>query len=131
MSEPSHASPGPEGGPGGHGLVASVRRWSAAGAGLLRRGGDGGGRPPLRRWRIGTPLVALTCGALFATSAANSEGTDLRPGRYTDLGGLVAAENREYEQLEPRVRELTDDVERLTRQVGNSRSASCDSGSRT
>ena len=119
MSEPSHASPGPEGGPGGHGLVASVRRWSAAGAGLLRRGGDGGGRPPLRSWRIGTPLVALTCGALLATSAANSGGTDLRPGRYTDLAGLVTEENRDYEALQQRVTELTGDVDQLTSRVGN------------
>ena len=62
----------------------------------------------------------IACGALFVTSAANSEGTDLRPGRYTDLGSLVAAENREYEQLEARVRDLTADVDRLTGQVGDS-----------
>jgi uncharacterized protein YlxW (UPF0749 family) len=69
-------------------------------------------------WRLGTPLVALTCGALLATSAANSGGTDLRPGRYTDLAGLVAEENREYEALQQHVGELTDDVERLSTQVG-------------
>lgn len=76
----------------------------------------------LRRgpWRFATPLVVIACGALFVTSAANSDGTDLRPGRYTDLGSLVAAENREYEQLEARVRDLTADVERLTGQVGDS-----------
>lgn len=71
-------------------------------------------------WRFGTPLVVIACGALFVTSAANSQGTDLRPGRYTDLGSLVAAENREYERLEARVRDLTADVERLTGQVGDS-----------
>ena len=38
-------------------------------------------RPP--RWR------SLLCGALFVVSAHNSEGTDLRPGRYTDLASLV------------------------------------------
>ncbi|MEJ7796148.1 MAG: DUF881 domain-containing protein [Nocardioides sp.] len=76
---------------------------------------------PRGRWRFGTPLVVIACGALFVTSAANSEGTDLRPGRYTDLGSLVAAENREYEQLEDRVRELTDEVDRLTGQVGDSK----------
>lgn len=74
-------------------------------------------------WRFGTPLVVIACGALFVTSAANSEGTDLRPGRYVDLGTLVAAENREYEQLEARVRELTADVDRLTGQVGDSQVA--------
>ena len=80
------------------------------------------GPPPQHRgrWRLGTPLVVLACGALFVTSATNSQGTDLRPGRYTDLASLVAAENAEYEKLADRVRELNADVERLTRQVGDS-----------
>src|SRR4051794_18033685 len=42
-----------------------------------------------RVWRIGTPLVVLACGTLFVVSAASSDGTDLRPGRYTDLASLV------------------------------------------
>jgi len=75
-------------------------------------------RPPRSPWRFGTPLVVLACGALFVTSAANSEGTDLRPGRYTDLSSLVEAENQEYEELQVRVQDLTGDVERLTDQVG-------------
>ena len=56
--------------------------------------GDGpsarGGRP----WRPGggTPLVVLLCGGLFVASAENSEGTDLRAGRYTDLASLVSSE---------------------------------------
>jgi uncharacterized protein YlxW (UPF0749 family) len=70
-------------------------------------------------WRFGTPLVVLACGVLFVTSAVNSEGTDLRPGRYTDLSSLVSAENREYEQLESRVQELTAQVDRLSGQVGS------------
>ncbi len=118
MNEPSHASPGPEGDPGDGGLGGAVRRWTAAGAGLLRRG-DGGNRRPLRSWRLGTPLVALTCGVLLATSAANSGGTDLRPSRYTDLEGFVTQENREYEALQGRVAELTGDVDQLTSRVGN------------
>jgi uncharacterized protein YlxW (UPF0749 family) len=63
--------------------------------------------------------VALTCGVLLATSAANSGGTDLRPGRYTDLAGLVTEENREYEALQQRVTDLTDEVEQLTSRVGS------------
>ena len=80
-------------------------------------GGDAG--VPRGWWRFATPLVVIACGALFVTSAANSDGTDLRPGRYTDLGSLVAAENREYEQLEARVRDLADEVDRLTGRVGD------------
>ena len=38
----------------------------------------------------------LACGGLFVVSAANSEGTDLRPGRYTDLASLVEDEADSY-----------------------------------
>jgi uncharacterized protein YlxW (UPF0749 family) len=65
-------------------------------------------------WRLGTPAVVLLCGALFVVSAEDSQGTDLRPGRYTDLASLVDAENDQYAALEDRVRELNDDVTRLT-----------------
>ncbi len=75
--------------------------------------------PRRASWRYGTPLVGVACGALFMTSFANSEGTDLRPGRYTDLASLVSAENREYEALEARVAQLNADVERLAGQVGD------------
>lgn len=37
-------------------------------------------------WRIAAPAVFLTAGALFVTSAVSSDGTDLRAGRYGDLG---------------------------------------------
>ena len=36
-------------------------------------------------------MVILLCGSLFVISAQNSDGTDLRPGRYTDLASLVQA----------------------------------------
>ncbi len=48
-------------------------------------------------------MVVLLSGALFAVSAADSEGTDLRPGRYTDLASLVEAESDEYDELQRRV----------------------------
>ncbi|HYH33723.1 MAG TPA: DUF881 domain-containing protein [Nocardioides sp.] len=96
MSPGSHASP----------------HHSPGGAGTTRRRAAG--------WRLGTPLVLLGCGALLVTSAANSGGTDLRPGRYGDLASLTAQESATYEQLQERVAELTADVERLTAQVGSS-----------
>jgi uncharacterized protein YlxW (UPF0749 family) len=70
-------------------------------------------------WRIGTPLVVLLSGGLFAISAVDSEGTDLRPGRYTDLASLVDAEADEYEELEDRVASLQDDVDELTKRVND------------
>jgi len=110
MSDAAHVSPDPKGDPGGSRLERLVAR--------LRDAVPARGRGS-RGWRVGTPLVALTCGALLATSAANSGGTDLRPDRYTDLASLVAQENRDYEALQERVRDLNDDVARLTSQVGS------------
>jgi uncharacterized protein YlxW (UPF0749 family) len=68
-------------------------------------------------WRVGTPVVVLLSGALFAVSAANSEGTDLRPGRYTDLASLVEGEAEEYDQLQDRVATLKQEVDELTTRV--------------
>jgi uncharacterized protein YlxW (UPF0749 family) len=90
MTEHPHKAPG-------HGPVRSVRR--------------------LTPWRLGTPLVVLVCGALFVVSAENSEGTDLRPGRYTDLATLTGTESQRYQRLEKRVAEVDAEVSRLTRQV--------------
>ncbi len=78
---------------------------------------EGGPRPKRGLWRIGPPLVVLVSGALFAVSADNSEGTDLRPGRYTDLAALVDAEADDYDELENRVADLKQQVDSLTGQV--------------
>jgi len=66
---------------------------------------------------VGTPLVVLISGGLFAVSAANSEGTDLRPGRYTDLASLVQAEADAYDELQSRVAAVKAEVDRLTEDV--------------
>lgn len=71
-------------------------------------------------WRLGTPVVVLLCGSLFVVSADNSEGTDLRPGRYTDLASLVAAEAERYEQLQEEVSGLNAEVEQLAGAVESS-----------
>ncbi|MDP2775609.1 MAG: hypothetical protein Q8O61_18800, partial [Nocardioides sp.] len=68
-------------------------------------------------WRIGTPVVVLLSGTLFAVSAYNSDGTDLRPGRYSDLAGLVENEAEEYDELQARLDSLTTDVTTLTANV--------------
>jgi len=60
-----------------------------------------------------TPAVFLLSGSLFVVSAANSEGTDLRPGRYTDLASLVQTESDEYDVLAQEVRELDAEVTNL------------------
>ena len=68
-------------------------------------------------WRIGTPVVVLLSGALFAVSAANSDGTDLRPGRYTSLASIVQAESDAYERLQTRAGELKTEVDGLAAEV--------------
>jgi uncharacterized protein YlxW (UPF0749 family) len=60
-----------------------------------------------------TPAVFLLSGALFVVSASNSEGTDLRPGRYTDLASLVQTESDKYDDLAQQVRELDAEVTNL------------------
>jgi uncharacterized protein YlxW (UPF0749 family) len=61
--------------------------------------------------------VVLLSGALFAISAYNSDGTDLRPGRYTDLAALVDNEADQYDALEARLDALNGQVSRLTANV--------------
>jgi uncharacterized protein YlxW (UPF0749 family) len=77
-----------------------------------------GGRPRRSRtpsaWRIGTPVVVLLCGTLFVVSAASSDGTDLRPGRYTDLASLVQDESDEYDDLRQEVASLDAQVSTLS-----------------
>lgn len=65
-------------------------------------------------WRIGTPAMVLLSGALFATSAVNSDGTDLRPGRYSDLASVVEDDAKDYRELEQYRQQVSADVDRLT-----------------
>lgn len=82
-----------------------------------RAAGDERPRRRLTAWRVATPVVVLLAGTLMAVSAANSEGTDLRPGRYTDLASLVGNEADQYAALEGRVHELEADVDQLSSRV--------------
>jgi len=72
-----------------------------------------------RVWQIGTPLVGILSGALFVVSAESSEGTDLRPGRYTDLSAIVSSESRDVAGLKNRAASLNDQVQDLTAEVGS------------
>lgn len=76
-----------------------------------------GARQRRGAWRIGTPLVVLLSGALFAVSYDNSEGTDLRPGRYADLASLAEAEQEESEELKEELGDLNAEIEELTESV--------------
>ncbi|MCX6398709.1 MAG: DUF881 domain-containing protein [Propionibacteriales bacterium] len=83
-------------------------------------GGPTGHRPGRSlAWRIGTPVVAILSGSLFVVSATNSDGTDLRPGRYTDLAGLVEGEAADYQSVEDRFNALSEEVDRLGANVSD------------
>ena len=58
--------------------------------------------------------MGLLCGMLFVVSAESSEGTDLRPGRYSSLATVVAGERREAERLQQQAASLDREVEALT-----------------
>ena len=110
MTEGSHARPGPDGdeGPGG---VASEPSSEERSTPVRRR--------PWTVWRVITPLAVLLCGGLFAVSAHNSGGTDLRPGRYTDLAALVRTESGQYDALREQAAHLNAEVAALTDSVDN------------
>lgn len=92
----------------GTALAARVR------SGLGRTVGRRPRRPGSRAWRVGTPVVLVLCGSLLAVSAARSQGTDLRPGRYPDVASLVRAESQSYEALRQRVQDLNGQVAELS-----------------
>lgn len=75
-------------------------------------------RRPLA-WRLGTPVVGLLVGGLFVVSATSSGGTDLRPGRYTDLASLVDAEAGEYEELQAEINDLNAEIDSLAEGVSS------------
>jgi len=72
---------------------------------------------PSLAWRLLLPGVFVLAGALFVTSAVNSDGTDLRAGRYGDLGSLVREQKQEADALQDRVSLLADEVDALAVQV--------------
>lgn len=77
-------------------------------------------RPGRRRvWRVATPVVVLLSGALFAVSAEQSDGTDLRAGRLTDLASVVRAERDEAGDLTAEAAALNAEVETLSAQLGD------------
>jgi len=78
-------------------------------------------RRRLSPWRVATPVALVLVGSLFVISSSNSEGTDLRPGRYTDLAGLVRSESDRTRELQERVTELDGEVDTLTETVTDER----------
>lgn len=71
------------------------------------------------RWRIATPIAIGLSGVIFGVSAAQSEGTDLRGGRLSDLGSLVEAERERTEALTSEASALNAEIEALSARLGD------------
>jgi uncharacterized protein YlxW (UPF0749 family) len=81
-------------------------------------------RGPLRISRTGvgrglTVAVFAAAGLLMVTSAQQSAGTDLRPGRYDDLADLARKEGDRLTELRGEVQSLTDEIAELRTRSGN------------
>jgi uncharacterized protein YlxW (UPF0749 family) len=72
-------------------------------------------------WRLLVPVVFLLAGALFVTSSFTAGGTDLRAGRYGDLGSLVRAQKEQTDALRAEALALTEEVNALSAQVADNR----------
>ena len=71
-------------------------------------------RLPRSPWAVLVPVVALLAGLLFATSGRTAQGTDLRAGEVTQLSSLIAQRNKAIAAQETQLRELQNQVQRLT-----------------
>jgi len=69
-------------------------------------------RPPLGR--LLTALVCLLAGLMVVVSAVNARGTDLRPGRNTDLVSLVQSQSRRNADLARQVSAVRAQVDALS-----------------
>jgi uncharacterized protein YlxW (UPF0749 family) len=64
--------------------------------------------------RVLTALVCVLAGLMIMVSAVNARGTDLRPGRNTDLVSLVQSQSRRNADLARRVSAVRAQVDRLS-----------------
>ncbi|GAB3706315.1 DUF881 domain-containing protein [Mariniluteicoccus flavus] len=85
--------------------VAAVRR-----AREFRRVRDAGRTPGAR---VVTALVCVAIGLMITVSSLSARGTDLRPGRNTDLIDLVRSRSRANADLSARAAALREEVDRL------------------
>jgi uncharacterized protein YlxW (UPF0749 family) len=77
-------------------------------------------RRPTRKqlWRAGAPVALMCAGLLFATSATNARGTDLRPSRNTTLAGLVEEQSRRSAALAKQAADLRGEISGLQSRQG-------------
>jgi len=68
---------------------------------------------------VATPVIVLLSGVLFAVSAKQSDGLDLRGGRLTDLASVVRAERDEAGDLTAQAAALNVEVDSLSTELGD------------
>jgi len=68
---------------------------------------------------VATPVVGLISGGLFVVSSHSSEGTDLRPGRFTDLASMVQYDSNRVDGMKQRLADLRGQVATLSASVDN------------
>jgi uncharacterized protein YlxW (UPF0749 family) len=76
-----------------------------------------------RRWSSLVPVICLAAGLLFAVSAHDSGGTDLRPAAITNLADTVRSAERRVHTLDQQVQALQAAVNRQARSAGHADSA--------
>ena len=74
-------------------------------------------RTSSRAGRAATFGVLILAGFMLASSAVASQGSDLRPGRNTDLAGLVQTEAKRNQELAARAAALRNDLADLSGQL--------------
>lgn len=72
--------------------------------------GEGRARMRVAPTRLLSLLVFAAAGVLMVTSAQESAGTDLRPGRYDDLADLARQEGDRVTELRAEIQRLDDEI---------------------
>jgi uncharacterized protein YlxW (UPF0749 family) len=96
--------------------LTSAGRLSARVSGVLARAREAQHRRDRRRRPLGRALTGAVCvlaGLMIMVSAWNARGIDLRPGRNTDLVGLIQDQSRQNAELVHRLTGLREEVDRL------------------
>lgn len=73
-----------------------------------------------RRWRAAAVLAFTVAGGLFATTSLSANGLDLRAASITDLDGVVRQERQRSDDLQARLADLNQEINRLSHQVDDS-----------
>jgi uncharacterized protein YlxW (UPF0749 family) len=92
----------------------------ASWSGALRRAWAGLRRRADRRrgWSLLVPIVTLSAGLLFTTTATTAAGTELRNDRRPELTNLIEDRERDLAAAEAREAELRQQVDDLSRGIG-------------